>query len=146
MAEEKKSSVLKWILIGCGGLVLVGLLVIVLLGYLFKKKVVDPVKKSVNEATTEGKSFAAKMQVVSVAMMKPSVVSLLPVEEHSVVNKAFNDLSAKAAMMTDADNRELQQAMQEFGQDSAAAGADLNTRAAAAKKFAAAIQAVADKH
>ena len=138
MAEGKGSSVLKWVGIGCGVLLLlvggscVGLY---FLG-----------KRAVNKATAEGKSFAAKIQVAGVAMMKPSVVSLLPVADHPAANKAFNDLSAKAAMLTDTDSRELQQAMQEFGQDSSAAGADMNARAAAARKFAAAIQTVADKH
>ncbi len=139
MAEEGKgSSVLKWVGIGCGViLLLVGgsCVGIYFLG-----------KHAVNKAAAEGKSFAAKIQVAAVEMMKPSVVSLLPVADHPAANKAFNDLSAKATMITDADSRELQQAMQEFSQDSAAAGTDMNARAAAAKKFAAAIQAVADKH
>ncbi len=138
MAEGKGSSILKWVGIGCGViLLLVGGSCV---GLYFLGK------RAVTKAAAEGKSFAAKIQVAGVAMMKPSVVSLLPVADHPAANKAFNDLSAKSALLTEADSRELQQAMQEFGQDSSAAGADLNARAVAAKKFAAAIQAVADRH
>lgn len=139
MAEEGKgSSVLKWVGIGCGVMLL--LIGGSCVGLYFLGR------HAVKKATAEGKSFAAKIQVAGVEMMKPSVVSLLPIADHPAANKAFNDLSAKSSMLTGTDSRELQQAMQEFGQDSSAAGADMNARAAAAKKFAAAIQVVADKH
>ncbi len=138
MAEGKGSSVLKWVGIGCGVLLLLIGGSCVGLYYLGKQ--------AVKKAAAEGKSFTAKIQVAGVEMLKPSVVSLLPAADHPAANKAFNDLSTKAATFTDADSRELQQAMQEFNQDNAAAGSDMNARATAAKKFAAAIQAVADKH
>lgn len=138
MAEGKGSSVLKWVGIGCGViLLLVGGSCV---GLYFVGR------HAVKKAAAEGKSFAATIQVAGVEMMKPSVVSLLPVADHPAANKAFNDLSAKAGKLTDTDSRELQQAMEEFSQDSSAAGTDMNARATAAKKFAAAIQAIADKH
>ena len=52
MAEGKGSSVLKWILMGCGAIVLLCIIAMVTCGYIAKQKY-DSVKAEINK-TSEG--------------------------------------------------------------------------------------------
>ena len=145
MAEEKKSSVLKWILIGCGGLVLVGLLVIVLLGYLFKKKVVDPVKKSVNEATKNAPA-EARGPVVTLSIMKPFMGMMLAAADKPAMDKMYADLDAKASKLDAQDGKDLKTAMDAYNESNRTAGSDQAARQAAARNLISGAQAVLDRH
>ncbi len=144
MAEEKKSSVLKWILIGCGGLVLIALLVMGGCVWFVKGKV-DAVKKSVNEATKNAPA-EARGPVVTLSIMKPFMGMMLAAADKPAMDKMYADLDAKASKLDAQDGKDLKTAMDAYNESNRTAGSDQAARQAAARKLISDAQAVLDRH
>ena len=146
MAEEGKgSSVLKWILLGCGGIVLIALLVMGGCAYLFKKKVLDPAKESVNKAMKDT-TAAARGPVVALSVMKPFMGMMLAAADKPAMDRMYADLDAKASKFTSQDGMDLKAAMDAYNESNRTAGSDQASRQAAARKLVADAQAVLDRH
>ncbi len=144
MAEEKKSSVLKWILIGCGGLVLIALLVMGGCVWFVKGKV-DAVKKSVNEATKNAPA-EARGPVVTLSIMKPFMGMMLAAADKPAMDKMYADLDAKASKLDAQDGKDLKTAMDAYNESNRTAGSDQAARQAAARNLISGAQAVLDRH
>lgn len=144
MAEGKGSSVLKWILFGCGTIVLIG---IIAMGgcYYFVKKKVDAVKESVDKVT-KGAPAEVRGPVVALSVMKPFMGMLVTPADKPAMDKMFADLDAKASKLDAQDGRDLQAAMTAYNEANRQAGSDQAARQAAAGKLISDSQAVLDRH
>lgn len=128
-AAPKKgmNPILKWLLIGCGTLVVLMILAFASCVYIFKKKVYDPAAAKVGEAKTElakqgitvdtskgviaGIQSATNQSVVkSMVAEGPAVVAALPPAERPAAEAAYKELDAKKAEMTPQDMADLIQA------------------------------------
>jgi hypothetical protein len=144
MAEEKKSSVLKWVGIGCGGILLVGLLVMGGCVWFVKGKV-DDAKQSVNKAMKDT-TAAARGPVVALSVMKPFMGMMLAAADKPAMDKMYADLDAKASKFTSQDGMDLKAAMDAYNDGNRTAGPDQAARQAAARKLVSDAQAVLDRH
>jgi len=144
MAEGKGSSVLKWILIGCGGIVLVGLLVMGGCVWFVKGKV-DAAKDSVNKAMKDT-TAEARGPVVALSVMKPFMGMMLAAADKPAMDRMYADLDAKASKFTSQDGMDLKAAMEAYNDSNRTAGSDQAARQAAARKLVADAQAVMDRH
>ncbi len=144
MAEEKKSSVLKWILIGCGGIVLAGLLVMGGCVWFVKGKV-DDAKLSVDKAM-KGATAEARGPVVALSVMKPFMGMMLAAADKPAMDKMYADMEAKASKLDPQDGKDLKAAMDAYNESNRGAGADQAARQAAARKLISDAQAVLDRH
>ena len=154
MAEGKGSSVLKWILIGCGGIVLIGLLVMGGCVWFVKGKV-DAAKDTVNKAMaakdTVNKAMKdttaeARGPVVALSVMKPFMGMMLAAADKPAMDKMYADLDAKASKFTSQDGMDLKAAMDAYNESNRNAGPDQAARQAAARKLLSDAQAVLDRH
>ncbi|HZU52361.1 MAG TPA: hypothetical protein VFF77_00575 [Holophagaceae bacterium] len=125
-AAPKKgmNPILKWLLIGCGTIVLLCILAFASCVYLFKKKVYDPAAAKVNEAKTElakqgievdtsngvvaGIQSATNQGIVkSMVAEGQGVIAALPVAERPAAEAAYKALDAKKAQMSAEDMADL---------------------------------------
>ena len=144
MAEGKGSSVLKWILIGCGGIVLVALLVMGGCVWFVKGKV-DAAKDTVNKAMKDT-TAEARGPVVALSVMKPFMGMMLAAADKPAMDRMYADLDAKASKFTSQDGMDLKAAMDAYNDSNRTAGSDQAARQAAARKLVADAQAVMDRH
>ncbi len=144
MAEGKGSSVLKWILIGCGGIMLVGVLVMGACVWFVKGKV-DDAKQSVNKAM-KGATAEARGPVVALSVMKPFMGMMLAAADKPAMDKMYADMDAKASKFTSQDGMDLKAAMDAYNESNRTAGPDQAARQAAARKLVSDAQAVLDRH
>jgi hypothetical protein len=144
MAEGKSSSVLKWILIGCGGIVLIGLLVMGGCVWFVKGKV-DNAKQSVNKAMKDT-TAEARGPVVALSVMKPFMGMMLAAADKPAMDRMYADLDAKASKLTSQDGMDLKAAMDSYNDSNRNAGTDQAARQAAARKLISDTQAVLDRH
>lgn len=144
MAEEKKSSVLKWILIGCGGLVLVALIVMGGCVWFVKGKV-DSAKQSVNKAMKDT-TAEARGPVVALSVMKPFMGMMLAAADKPAMDKMYADLDAKASKLDAQDGKDLKAAMDAYNESNRTAGPDQAARQAGARKLISDTQAILDRH
>ena len=148
-AAPKKgmNPILKWLLIGCGTIVLLCILAFASCVYLVKKKVYDPAKAEYQKAGG-AQGISAGLQVTAVEMMQPGVMMALPESERPAAQKAFKDLGDKATQLDAQDTADLRTALDAFNQANAASaqGGHGGLDAGAARAFVASIQAIADRH
>lgn len=144
MAEGKGSSVLKWILIGCGGIVLVSLLVMGGCVWFVKGKV-DAAKDSVNK-TMKDTTAEARGPVVALSVMKPFMGMMLAAADKPAMDRMYADMDAKASKFTAQDGMDLKAAMEAYNESNRTAGSDQAARQAAARKLVSDAQAVLDRH
>ena len=144
MAEEKKSSVLKWILIGCGGLVLIALLVMGGCVWFVKGKV-DAAKETVSKAMKDT-TAEARGPVIALSVMKPFMGMMLAAADKPAMDRMYTDLDAKASKFTSQDGMDLKAAMDAYNENNRNAGPDQAARQAAARQLISDAQAVLDRH
>ena len=132
-AAPKKgmNPILKWLLIGCGTLVLIVILAFASCVYIFKKSVYDPAKEGIAQAKTElakegvtvdtSKGMAAGFQSAAYgAMVKgmisegKAVVAALPAGEQAAANDTYKALGEKAAQLTPTDMTDLMKAHSDY--------------------------------
>jgi len=125
-AAPKKgmNPILKWLLIGCGTLVLLCILAFASCVYVFKKSVYDPAKASIAQAKSEaakqgitvdtsngiaaGIMNATNQGIVrSMVMEGQAVVASLPAGERPAAEAAYKELDAKKARMAPEDMADL---------------------------------------
>ncbi|HET6329552.1 MAG TPA: hypothetical protein VFF76_02075 [Holophagaceae bacterium] len=125
-AAPKKgmNPILKWLLIGCGTVVLIGILVMASCVYLFKKTVYDPAKAGIaqvrSEAAKQGitvdtsKGLAAGLQsaanqgvVKGMVAEGNAVAAALPAAERPAAQAAYKALDEKKVLLTADDMAEL---------------------------------------
>ena len=134
-ASPKKgmNPILKWLLIGCGTVVLIGILVMASCVYLFKKTVYDPAKEKVNEAKVElakqgiqvdtsngvaaGIMSATNQGIVkSMVTEAPAVINALPANERAAAEAAYKALDANKAKVNAQDMADLMKAHEAYQQ------------------------------
>jgi hypothetical protein len=144
---------LKWVFIGCGGFLLLVILVVGTGTFLFLRKArqmqADLAAKGIQVDTAHGfKGVAYGMATGVVRGMEPSVLLALPLEEHPAADKAFKDLVTKGTAFTRQDMQDLDAAMKAYNDAnealSKAGKPPLDPEAA--RTFVKAIQAIADRH
>jgi hypothetical protein len=144
-AAPKKgmNPILKWLLIGCGTLVLLCILAFASCVYIFKKKVYDPAKEGIAKVKTEaakegitvdtsnglvaGIQSATNQGVVkSMVAEGQAVVAALPAGERPAAEASYKELDEKKAQLTQEDMADLfkahaayQQAMMDNMQNAA---------------------------
>ncbi len=125
-AAPKKgmNPILKWLLIGCGTIVLLCILAFASCVYLFKKKVYDPAKENIAKMKTEaadqgiqvdtsngiaaGLMSAANQGVVkSMIAEGQGVIATLPASERPAAEAAYKELDAKKARLSQEDMADL---------------------------------------
>ena len=134
-AAPKKgmNPILKWLLIGCGTIVLLCILAFASCVYIFKKKVYDPAAAKVSEAKVEmakqgitvdtsnglaaGIMSAANQGIVkSMVQEGQAVVAALPESERPAAQAVDKELDGKKAQLTADDMADLMKAHQAFQQ------------------------------
>ena len=134
-ASPKKgmNPILKWLLIGCGTIVLLCILAIASCVYIFKKKVYDPAAEKMNEAKVEmakqgiqvdtSNGFAAGImnaanQGIAKSMVQQgqAVVLALPESERPAAQAVYKELDEKKAQLTPEDMADLMKAHDAFQQ------------------------------
>lgn len=134
-AAPKKgmNPILKWLLIGCGTIVLLCILAFASCVYLFKKKVYDPATAKMSEAKTElakqgiqvdtsngviaGIQSAANQSMVkSMVNEGQAVITALPESERPPAQAVYKELDEKKALLTAEDMADLVKAHQAFQQ------------------------------
>ena len=125
-AAPKKgmNPILKWLLVGCGTIILLMILAFASCVYIFKKKVYDPAAAKVSEAKTElakqgiqvdtsngvvaGIQSATNQGIVkSMVMEGQAVIAALPADERPAAEAAYKELDAKKAQLNAADMADL---------------------------------------
>lgn len=162
-AAPKKgmNPILKWLLIGCGTIVLLCILAFASCAYLFKKKVYDPAKASLNQAKAEAaekgvtidtshgmQGFAFSMATASLQGVKPAVLMSLPKEEQPTANKAFADLNAKGGLLQPQDMDDISKVLDTYN-DSVRTYQEAHGNPRdpeAARQLVKDLQAIADRH
>jgi len=151
------NPILKWLLIGCGTLVLLSILVVGGCSYFVYHKAKEGIAKVQAEAAAKGvkldtshgvQGFATSMTTAGVMGMQPMVLMALPKDEQPGAQKAFQDLNAKGGLLTTQDMDDLGKAMDAYSR------ANHDYQAAhqtpfdpdAARNFVKAIQGIADRH
>ena len=151
--KQGMNPILKWILIGCGTLVLLMILVFASCTYFIYHKAKEAKAKMAEQGVTFDTSHGLKGMAYSGALlsvqgMRPAVLMSLPKEDQAAANKAFSDLSAKSGSFTDEDMNDVGKAMDAYSKS-------MNTYQEAhhtaldpdaAKKFVSDLQAIADRH
>jgi hypothetical protein len=151
--QKGLNPTLKWVLIGCGTLMLLAILAAAGIGYFVYHKAqelrAEMAAKGVHVDTSHGfQGMAYGMTVNLVRAMEPAVLMALPKDEHPAADKAFTDLAAKGPSFTGRDMHDLDAAMRDYN----AANKALSDAGkppfdtAAARTFVKAIQAIADRH
>lgn len=134
-AAPKKgmNPVIKWLLIGCGTLVLLVILAFASCVYIFKKSVYDPAKAGIaqvkSEAAKQGISVdtsngiaAGIMSATNQGIVKsmvaegPAVITALPADERPAAEAAYKELDEKKAQISAEDMADLIKAHQAFQQ------------------------------
>lgn len=134
-AAPKKgmNPILKWLLIGCGTIVLLCILAFASCVYLFKKKVYDPAKEGIAKVKTEAaeqgitvdtsNGFAAGIMsaanqgiVKSMVQEGQAVITALPESERPAAQSVYKELDEKKAQLTAEDMADLMKAHQAFQQ------------------------------
>lgn len=144
---------LKYVLLGCGGILVLSVLSVAGISYLVYRKA-QRVKqewaaKGLSIDTSHGaKGMAYSMTVSLVRSMEPAVLLALPKSEHAAADKAFQDLAAKGGALTEQDMKDLDAALKAYN----AANRKLSEAGkppfdpGAARTFVQAIQTIADRH
>ncbi|HXC16686.1 MAG TPA: hypothetical protein VNV60_04520 [Holophagaceae bacterium] len=134
-AAPKKgmNPILKWLLIGCGTIVVLMLGSCVLITYACKGAV---------------RSFGSMAVVSGVEAMKPSVTMMLPPDAKAQGEKAFHDLADKASKLDAQDMKDISEAIKTYNEATQAKAQAGQTPIdpEAAKALVARIQEVADRH
>ena len=153
MPKKGMNPILKWVLIGCGTIVLLSILAVASCTYFVYSKAkqakAELAENGINIDTSHGlRGMATSATTTAVMGMEPVVLLALPKEEHSSAEKAFKDLSAKGGELTDADMKDLGDAMDTFNRMNhdyqEIHHTPLNPEAARA--FVQSIQLIADRH
>ena len=155
-AAPKKgmNPILKWLLIGCGTIVLIGILVMVLIGYACTRGIEhikqEAAKQGVTIDTSHGlRGMATSATTAAVQAMQPAVLLALPKDEQPSAQKAFKDLADKGGMLTDQDMKDLGQAMDDYNRGNHAYAQTHNNNPLdpdSARKLVSDIQGIADRH
>ena len=154
-AAPKKgmNPILKWVLIGCGTIVLLMILVFASCTYFLYNKAkqakAEMAEKGITIDTSHGlKGMAYSGTVAIIRSMKPMVMLALPKEDRAAADKAFADISAKSGSLTDTDMDDLNKAMQTYNDSNNAYRESHGTPMDpdAARKFVSDLQAIADRH
>jgi len=131
--KKGKNPILKWLLIGCGTIVLLMILAFAGCVYLFKKKVYDPATAKMGEAKTElakegiqvdtSKGLVAGIQsaanqgiVKSMVAEGQAAVAALPAAERPAAEAVYKELDAKKTQMTEEDMADLLKAHNAYQQ------------------------------
>lgn len=153
-ASKGMNPVVKWLLIGCGGLVLLMILAMGTCAFI-SYRVVKNAQHEI-ESKTGGKidtshgiqGFAYSAATSSVQGMKPMMLMTLPKEEQPGAAKAFDDLAAKGGRFNPQDMNDLNLALQRYNEairvKTQAGQPAMDTDASRA--FVKDIQAIADRH
>jgi hypothetical protein len=108
------SNVGKWVGIGCGGCLVLGL-VAGAVGYFF---VWQPAKTKLTQAgvnfSSDAKQFAGAMMMLGVKQARPKLLQALPAEERTQVEEAITLLDTKVGKFQPKDFRELGDAFKGF--------------------------------
>lgn len=154
-AAPKKgmNPILKWLLIGCGTLVLLMILAFAGCTYFVYSKAkqakAEMAEKGINLDTSHGlRGMMTSATATTVQGIEPAVLMALPKEEHPGAQKAFKALADKGGVLTDEDIQDLGKAMDAYNQANAAYA---KTHTApfdpdSARRFVKDIQAIADRH
>ncbi|HTL98225.1 MAG TPA: hypothetical protein VL181_05415 [Holophagaceae bacterium] len=148
------NPVLKWLLIGCGTLVLLMILAFAGCSYFVYSKAkqakAEMAAKGITFDTSHGlRGMATSATTAAVQGMQPAVLLALPKEEQPAAQKAFKDLGDKGGVLTDQDMKDLGQAMDDYNranQAYAQTHANMLLNPDSARKFVSDIQAIADRH
>ena len=155
-AAPKKgmNPILKWLLIGCGTLVL--LMILAMAGCVYGcHRVAKSIQESAEQQgvkidTSHGlRGFATSATIAGVQGLKPAVLMALPKDEQPAAEKAFKDLSDKSGMLSDQDMQDLGKAMDEYNHANQAYAQTHNNMPLnpdGARKFVKDIQGIADRH
>lgn len=155
-AAPKKgmNPILKWLLIGCGTIVLLCILAMAGCAYgchrVAKSIQEDAAKQGIKIDTSHGlRGMATSATTAAVQAMQPAVLMALPKGEQPAAQKAFKDLADKGGMLTDQDMKDLGQAMDDYNRGNQAYAQTHNNNPLdpdSARKFVSDIQGIADRH
>ena len=155
-AAPKKgmNPILKWLLIGCGTIVL--LMILAMAGCVYgchrvaKSFQEEASKQGVKIDTSHGlRGMATSATTAAVQGMQPAVLLALPKEEAPTAQKAFKDLADKGGMLTDQDLQDLGKAMDAYNRtnhDYAQTHNNMPLSPDAARQLVSDIQGIADRH
>ena len=147
MPKKGMNPILKWVLIGCGTIVLLSILAMVSCFVLFKKKVYDPARAQYQKAGG-AQGISSGLQVTAVEFMQPRVLMALPENERPSAQKAFKDLGDKSTKLDTQDSSDLREALDKFNQANAsvAQNGQPGLDPDAARAFVETIKSIADRH
>ena len=155
-AAPKKgmNPILKWLLIGCGTIVLLMILAMAGCAYgchrVAKSLQEDAAKQGVTIDTSHGlRGFATSATTAGVQAMQPGVLMALPKDEQPAAQKAFKDLAEKGGQLSDQDMKDLGQAMDDYNRANQAYAKTHNNMPLdpdGARKFVSDIQGIANRH
>ena len=155
-AAPKKgmNPILKWLLIGCGTIVLLCILAMAGCAYgchrVAKSFQEEAAKQGVKIDTSHGlRGMATSATTAAVQGMEPAVLLALPKDEAPAAQKAFKDLADKGGMLTDQDMQDLGKAMDTYNRANQEYAQSHNNNPLgpdAARKFVQDIQSIADRH
>lgn len=155
-AAPKKgmNPILKWLLIGCGTIVLLMILAFAGCTYFVYSKAkqakAEMAEKGINLDTSHGlRGMATSATVTAVQGIEPAVLLALPKDEHAAADKAFKDLAAKGGVLTDQDMQDLGKAMDDYNRGNQAyaqSHSSMPLNPDTARAFVRDIQAIADRH
>ena len=144
---------LKWVLMGCGGFLVLATLAVASCSYVLYHKArqvkAELAARGVRVDTVHGfQGVAYGMTVNLIRGMEPTVLVALPKADHPAADKAFADLAAKGSSLTHQDMQDLDAAMRAYNEanEAQAKAGKPPLDPDAARTFVKAIQAIADRH
>ncbi len=153
LPKKAMHPALKWVLLGCGAVLVLGVLGAALIGYScyrgLKHVKAEAAKQGISLDTSHGfKGLTYSTIIAMVQGLKPTILLALPVEEHPAALKAFADLSAKSGSFSAKDMEDVSRVLGTYNQSlhprQGQAGATLDP--GAARSLVQGLQTIADRH